>query len=89
MIRIDRPSSQHPDVLGRSKRSLVINPKIPSGRIALRRLIALADILIDPYRPGVLEKLGLGPDVFLSGETDEKGKRKGLNEKLIYARLAG
>ena len=40
-----------------------------------------ADVLIDPFRPGVLEKLGLGPDVFL-GEG-------GLNSRLIYARLTG
>ena len=43
-----------------------------------------SDVVIDPYRPGVLERLGLGPQVFLGN-----GQRKGLNEKLIYARLVG
>lgn len=47
-------------------------------------MIASADVLIDPFRPGVLERLGLGPEVFLGD-----GKQKGLNEKLIYARIVG
>ena len=47
-------------------------------------MICAADVVIDPYRPGVLERLGLGPELFLGD-----GRRKGLNEKLIYARLVG
>ena len=47
-------------------------------------MICAADVVIDPYRPGVLERLGLGPELFLGD-----GQRKGLNEKLIYARLVG
>jgi alpha-methylacyl-CoA racemase len=47
----------------------------------LRRLIADADVVIDPFRPGVLERLGLGPEVFLGKE--------GLNNRLVYARIAG
>lgn len=47
----------------------------------LRRLIAQADVLIDPYRPGVMEKLGLGPDVFLC--------EGGWNERLVFARMSG
>jgi alpha-methylacyl-CoA racemase len=43
--------------------------------------MADADIVIDPFRPGVLERLGLGPDVFLGKE--------GLNNRLVYARIAG
>lgn len=72
------------DVLTRGKRSLAVNSKIPSGRDLLKRLITSADVLIDPFRPGVMEKLGLGPEVFLGN-----GKAKGLNERLIYARIAG
>lgn len=48
----------------------------------MRRLVEQADVLIDPFRPGVLERLGLGPEVFL----DES---KGTNVRLIYARLVG
>ena len=47
-------------------------------------MICAADVVIDPYRPGVLERLGLGPELFLGDD-----RRKGLNEKLIYARLVG
>ncbi|KAF5367465.1 hypothetical protein D9758_003785 [Tetrapyrgos nigripes] len=79
VIRVDRPSSSSIDVLWRGKRSLAINLKIPSGRDALRRIISQSDVLIDPFRPGVLERLGLGPNVFLNGP----------NEKLVYARITG
>jgi alpha-methylacyl-CoA racemase len=58
--------------------------KTASGVRVAKDLIAKADVLIDPFRPGVLEKLGLGPEVFHSSD-----KREGLNDKLIYARLAG
>lgn len=50
----------------------------------MKKLISSADVLIDPFRPGVMERLGLGPETFLG----ERGK-KGLNEKLIYARIVG
>lgn len=44
----------------------------------VRRLCADADVLIEPYRPGVMEKLGLGPDKLLHA-----------NPRLVYARLTG
>ncbi|KAJ6505939.1 CoA-transferase family III domain-containing protein [Mycena vulgaris] len=84
VIRIDRPSAVSSDVLCRGKKSAAINPKIPSGKAALIRLVASADILIDPFRPGVMERLGLGPEIFLGS-----GGSPGLNEKLIYARMVG
>ncbi|CAK5268742.1 unnamed protein product [Mycena citricolor] len=62
VIRIDRPSASSSDILCRGKRSLAINPKSAAGKATLRRLIASADVLIDPYRPGVMERLGLGPE---------------------------
>lgn len=81
-MRIDRSDAQFsPDVLARGKRSPGINLKAPSGREVVRRLITQADVVIDPFRPGVLEKLGFGPDVFLGED--------GLNKSLIFARLAG
>ncbi|KAJ6531719.1 CoA-transferase family III domain-containing protein [Mycena capillaripes] len=84
VIRIDRPSAFSSDILCRGKKSIAINPKIPSGKAALLQLVASADILIDPFRPGVMERLGLGPEVFLGN-----GITPGLNEKLIYARMIG
>jgi hypothetical protein len=61
-----------------------INSKLEPGRKLLEEMISSADVLIDPFRPGVLERLGLGPSVFLGDENT-----KGLNERLIYARIAG
>jgi alpha-methylacyl-CoA racemase len=58
--------------------------KIKSGLEMLKKLVSTADVLIDPYRPGVMERLGFGPDVFLGDR-----ERKGLNNKLIYARIIG
>ncbi|KAJ7475783.1 CoA-transferase family III domain-containing protein [Mycena latifolia] len=84
VIRIDRPSAPSSDILCRGKKSAAINPKIPSGKAALIQLVASADILIDPFRPGVMERLGLGPEVFLGTDSSP-----GLNQKLIYARMIG
>ncbi|KAK7685417.1 hypothetical protein QCA50_011280 [Cerrena zonata] len=86
VIRLDRPPSEHGntftgDILTRHKRSIAINLKVPSGLALAKRLIESADVLIDPFRPDVLEKLGLGPDVFLGDD--------GTNKRLIYARLVG
>ena len=81
VVRVDRPAKSSSDVLCRNKRSIVVDVKVPSGRDVLRRLVAQADVLIDPFRPGVMERLGLGPDVFLG--------QNGMNQRLVYARLAG
>ncbi|KAF8896255.1 CoA-transferase family III domain-containing protein [Infundibulicybe gibba] len=84
VIRVDRPSAAPADILCRGKRSIVIDTKVESGRDLARQLIAAADIVIDPFRPGVMEKLGLGPEVFLGD-----GSQPGSNKKLIYARMIG
>lgn len=68
-------------MLCRGKRSLAVNLKTKSGYEVVRRLVSQADVLIDPFRPGALEKLGLGPDVFLA--------KDGLNTRLVYGRIAG
>jgi len=79
VVRLDRASDiAAMDVLGRGKRSLTIDHKRPEGVEVLRRLAAQADVLVEPFRPGVMERLGLGPDVLLR-----------LNPRLIYARLTG
>ncbi|CAE6467283.1 unnamed protein product [Rhizoctonia solani] len=84
VVRVDNPASvSNPpsDVLCRGKRSIAISPKSPAGRAALLRLISKSHVLIDPFRPGVMENLGLGPDVFLGSQA--------INPRLVYARLVG
>ncbi|KAH9901935.1 alpha-methylacyl-CoA racemase [Xylariomycetidae sp. FL2044] len=89
VLRIDRavPGQTHtpgvpapltPDMLARHKSSIAVDLKSPSGTALIRQLSKTADVLIDPFRPGVLEKLGLGPEVLC-----------GLNPRLIYGRMTG
>ncbi|MEN0105981.1 MAG: CaiB/BaiF CoA-transferase family protein [Pseudomonas sp.] len=65
-------------VQARNKQSLTLNLKHPDGREVLRKLLSEADILIENFRPGVLEKLGFGWDVLHA-----------LNPKLVMVRLSG
>ncbi len=65
-------------VQARNKRSITLNLKHEAGREVLKKLLADADILIENFRPGVLEKLGLGWDVLHA-----------LNPKLVMVRLSG
>ena len=82
VIRIERPGAVDPKVAepisGRNKKSVVLDLKQDAGRAALMTLIEQADALIDPYRPGVCEKLGFGPDECLA-----------RNPKLVFARMTG
>lgn len=66
------------DCLAQGKRILPINIKSPKGQELIRKLSSQSDVLIDPYRPGVLEKSNLGPDILMKD-----------NPRLIYARLTG
>ena len=66
------------DLLNRNKRSVAINLKSEEGKNSLLRLIGKADALIEGFRPGVMERLGLGPDDCL-----------GINQKLVYGRITG
>jgi alpha-methylacyl-CoA racemase len=82
VIRVDRPEqagsdSEHP-ILHRGRRSVVLDLKDPAGAAVARRLIATADALIEGYRPGVAERLGLGPDECLAD-----------NPRLVYGRITG
>ncbi|KAJ8976771.1 hypothetical protein NQ317_006813 [Molorchus minor] len=66
------------DCLGNGKMSCSINLKHPKGVNILKKLCSKSDVLIEPFRKGVMEKLDLGPEVLLKD-----------NPKLIYARLSG
>lgn len=64
--------------MSRGKRSVVVDLKAPAGVEALLALTDVADVVVDPYRPGVCERLGVGPDVV---------RRR--NPALVFARLTG
>lgn len=66
------------DILNRSRRVLTLDLKKPEGLAAVRELVAQADILVEGYRPGVMERLGVGPDESLAA-----------NPKLVYGRMTG
>ena len=84
VIRIDRAPTGETrfdatrDYLARGKRSIAVNVKDPRGVELLLRLADTTDVMIEPYRPGVMEKLGAGPDVVTE-----------RNPRLVYARLTG
>jgi alpha-methylacyl-CoA racemase len=80
VLRIDRPSpSASGDLLTAGKTSVAIDLKNPKSKALFLTLAATADILIDPYRPGVLEKLGLDPTTVLLR----------ANPKLIVVQMTG
>jgi len=89
VIRIDRkaaPGEHNPypmlgtrhDVMARGRRSLALDLKQPAGQLAALRLIEGADVLLEGFRPGVMERLGLGPSICLE-----------RNPKLVYGRVTG
>ncbi len=81
VIRIDRlaPGAPAPrDVLARNRRSVAVNLKSPEGVETVLKLVESADALFEGFRPGVTERLGLGPEDCLA-----------RNEKLVYGRMTG
>ncbi|MFA6313219.1 MAG: CaiB/BaiF CoA-transferase family protein [Sterolibacterium sp.] len=66
------------DVLARGRRSLAADLKNPAGKEIVLRLVEKADALIEGYRPGVMERLGLGPEVCLQ-----------RNPHLVFGRMTG
>jgi alpha-methylacyl-CoA racemase len=89
VVRIDRkpdPSTPNPypmlgtkfDVMARGRRSLALDLKDPRARQLLLDLVAKADVLVEGFRPGVMERLGLGPDACLD-----------RNPRLVYGRVTG
>jgi alpha-methylacyl-CoA racemase len=87
VVRIDRAQSVRDpmpevgpaaDVLGRGRRSIGVDLKHPDGRETVLRMVERADALIEGFRPGVTERLGLGPD-----------DCQARNPKLVYGRMTG
>jgi alpha-methylacyl-CoA racemase len=86
VLRVDRlipdrpppPPGPHWDLLNRSRRSVAVNLKDPDGVALVLDLIAGADALVEGWRPGVAERLGIGPD--------ECAAR---NPRLVYGRMTG
>lgn len=66
------------DVMSNGKKMISVNMKSPEGLDVVKKLCLKADVLLDTFRPGVLEKLGLGPEILMKE-----------NKGLIYARLSG
>ena len=66
------------DINNRGKRSVALNLKSPDGLAAAQKLIDTADVLIEGFRPGVMERMGLGPDACLT-----------RNPTLVYGRMTG
>ena len=84
VIRIERPNAPpamppaQSDILARNRRAVAIDLKKPEGVAVLRDLARGADGLIEGFRPGVMERLGVGPDVLLAD-----------NPKLVFGRMTG
>jgi alpha-methylacyl-CoA racemase len=78
VVRVDRIGAKSVDLLSRGKRSVAVDVKKPEGVETVLRLTSKADVLIEPFRPGVMERLGIGPDIACA-----------RNERLVYARLTG
>ena len=82
VVRIDRPGDGKPgnpaDVNGRGRRSIGLDLKQDGDIATALELVARADALIEGFRPGVMERLGLGPDIALQ-----------RNPRLVYGRMTG
>jgi len=85
VLRVDRPSGPglslvpyEMDTLTRGRRSVAIDLKAAGGADVVRRLTDRADVFVEAFRPGVAERLGVGPDDLMS-----------RNQRLVYARMTG
>ncbi|MCI5074191.1 CaiB/BaiF CoA-transferase family protein [Oricola sp.] len=82
VVRIDRPGQRwnqtRGDILNRGRRSMALDLKAPGATDVALRMIDKADILLEGYRPGVMERLGLGPETCLA-----------RNPRLVYGRMTG
>jgi alpha-methylacyl-CoA racemase len=66
------------DVLHRGRRTIAVDVKADAGREVVKRLAAKADAIVEGFRPGVMERLGLGPEVL-----------RALNPRLVFGRMTG
>ncbi|HEY0449740.1 CoA transferase, partial [Actinophytocola sp.] len=80
VVRVDRPGTtvDPAELLGRGRAVVVADLKDPAARDRVLRIVDRADVLIEGFRPGVTERLGLGPDVCLA-----------RNPRLVYGRMTG
>lgn len=85
VIRVERPGttgrfgdSGNRDILNRNRERIELDLKDPAAIVQLKELVGSADALIEGYRPGVIERMGIGPDVLLA-----------LNPKLVIGRMTG
>ncbi len=83
VVRVERDGAERHgdlrvDVLARGRRTVALDLKDPAGVAAALELIDAADALVEGFRPGVMERLGLGPDVCAT-----------RNPRLVYGRLTG
>ncbi|APE45884.1 MULTISPECIES: CaiB/BaiF CoA transferase family protein [Rhodobacterales] len=85
VVRVARPGQKYPfpikekfNIYDRSRRSVVLDLQTDDGQAALWQLLERAEILIEGFRPGVMEKLGFGPDEVL-----------GRSPALVYGRMTG
>lgn len=82
VVRVERPpklgAGPAKDTMLRNRRSVTADLKSTQGRELVLKLVAKADVLIEGFRPGVTERLGLGPE-----------DCRGVNDRLIYGRMTG
>jgi alpha-methylacyl-CoA racemase len=84
VVRVDRVRAAElgvsglGEVLDRGRRSIRVDVKHPEGLDVVLRLVERSDVLLEGYRPGVTERMGLGPDVCLA-----------RNPRLVYGRMTG
>jgi len=79
VVKIERPGSAVTNpVVERARHRVAVDLKSEEGKAFCRDAASKADVLIEGFRPGVMERLGLGPDELL-----------GANERLVYARMTG
>jgi alpha-methylacyl-CoA racemase len=85
VVRVDRSSGPglslvpyRKDILARGRRSVAVDLKATGGADVVRRLADTADVFVEAFRPGVAERLGIGPDDLLA-----------RNPRLVYARMTG
>jgi alpha-methylacyl-CoA racemase len=86
ITRVDRPARARVsrmvdptrDFVSRGRRSVVVDLQTEAGTTRFMSLVAGADVLLEGHRPGVMERLGIGPDVVLEA-----------NPRLVYGRMTG